>query len=62
LSQRDLVIETVHKLPQEATIDEIVEGIALLAALRKGEWHADSGRGVSHEHVRERVAAWLSIS
>ena len=58
MSQRDLVIETIRKLPQEVTIDEIIEEIALLAAIRKGEQDADSGRIVSHEHVRETMAAW----
>jgi predicted transcriptional regulator len=60
VSQKELVIETIRKLPEEVTIDEIVEEIALLAAIRKGEQDADSGRIVSHEHVRERMAAWLS--
>jgi predicted transcriptional regulator len=62
LSQRDLVIETIRKLPQEVTIDEIIEEIALVAALRKGEQDADSGRTISHEQVRETMAAWVSIS
>jgi predicted transcriptional regulator len=62
VSQKELVIETIRQLPEEVTIDEIVEEIALLAAIRKREQDADSGRVVSHEHVRETVAAWLSTS
>jgi predicted transcriptional regulator len=62
VSQKELVIETIRKLPEEVTIDEIVVEIALLAAIRKGEQDADSGRDVTHEHVRERMAARLSVS
>ena len=35
VSQKELVIETIRKLPEEVTIDEIVEEIALLAAIQR---------------------------
>lgn len=61
MSHKELVIEMIRKLPEEVTLDEIVAEIALLAAIRKGEQDADSGRVVSQEHVKQTMSAWLSI-
>jgi predicted transcriptional regulator len=62
VSNKKLVIETIRELPDEVTIDEIIEQIALLAGIRKGESDADLGRVVAHERVKEKMAAWLSAN
>ena len=60
MSNKELVIETIRKLPEEATIDEIVDEVVLLASLRKGEEDADAGRLVPQEEARRRLAKWLT--
>jgi predicted transcriptional regulator len=59
MSNKDLVIETVRKLPEEVTIEEICEEIAMLAAIRRGEQAADEGRVISHEEVKRKVSDLL---
>jgi len=56
MSNKDLVIETIRKLPEDATLDEICEEIAILAAIRRGEEAADAGKVVPHEEVKKRFA------
>lgn len=60
MSNKDMVIETVRELPEEVTFEEIIERIAILAAIRRGEEAADKGQVVGHEEVKKRVAAWIS--
>lgn len=60
MSDKDIVIEAVRKLPESATLNEISEEIAILAAITRGEKAADEGRIVTHEEVKKRFAAWSS--
>jgi predicted transcriptional regulator len=40
------------------TMEEIVEELAILAGIRRGEQAADKGRVISHEEMKKRVASW----
>ena len=60
MSDKDAVIETLRQMPELATLEEISEQIAILAAIRKGEEAADAGRVVPHGLVREKLASWIS--
>lgn len=60
MSNKELVLEAVRSMPEEATIDQISEEIAILAAIRRGEEAADAGDLVSHEEVKQRLAKWLT--
>ncbi len=60
MSDKDIVIEALRKLPESATLTEISEEIAILAAISRGEKAADEGRVISHEEVKKRFAAWSS--
>jgi predicted transcriptional regulator len=60
MSAKELVIEAVQSLPDESTFEVILEEIAILAAIRRGESDVEAGRVVSHEEVKRRVAKWLS--
>jgi len=55
MSNKELVIEAVRELSDEATLEEILEQIAILAAIRRGEDAADAGRVVSHEEIKKRL-------
>ncbi|MEX0703330.1 MAG: hypothetical protein WD069_14645 [Planctomycetales bacterium] len=58
MSNKDLVIEAVRELPDEASIEDILEKIAILAAIRRGEAAADAGRVIPHDEVRKNAASW----
>jgi len=55
MSDKELVIEAVRQLPEHASIKEIAEEIAILAAIKKGEHDADAGRVVSHDEMKKRL-------
>ena len=60
MSDKQLVIDTVQKLSETATLDEISERVAILAAIRRGEHAAAEGRIVTQEEIRRRSETWTS--
>ena len=62
MSNKEMVIEAVRKLPENASLDQISEQIAMLAAIRRGERAIEEGKMISHEVVRERSESWSSKS
>ena len=59
MSTKEQVIELLRCLPEDATLEEISEEVAILAAIRRGEADVAAGRVVSHEEVERRSAAWI---
>jgi len=60
MSDKQLVLEEIQKLPETSTLEEINERLAILAALRRAKAASDQGRIVSHEEVKKRLASWTS--
>jgi predicted transcriptional regulator len=60
MSNKELVLEAVRGMPDEATIERISEEIAILAAIRRGQEAADAGRLIPHEEVEQRLSKWLT--
>jgi predicted transcriptional regulator len=60
MTNKEVVIETVRKLPDDAILQQISEEIAILAAIRKGEEAADAGRVTRHEEVKKKLASGLA--
>ncbi len=60
MTNKQFVIETVRELPDEISLEEIAERIAILAAIRKGEQDADAGRTISHEELMRQMKSWIS--
>jgi predicted transcriptional regulator len=60
MTAKELVIHALNKLPEETSIEDILEEIEILSAIQKGEEAADAGRVVSHDEVKNIVASWTS--
>ncbi len=60
MSNKELVVQAVQDMPDEATFAEILEQIAILAAIREGEEDADAGRVMSHEEIKKRISQWTT--
>ena len=58
MTAKEIVIERTREFPDEATLDEIVEELQILAAIERGQRAADEGRVVPHSEVRQRFAEW----
>jgi predicted transcriptional regulator len=61
MSNKEIVIEAVRKLPEDLSLEEIAEEVAVVAAIRKGEEDSDAGRTISHDEVKRRFQEWISM-
>jgi hypothetical protein len=55
MSHKDAVIEAVRHMPEEVTFEEIIEQLAITAAIWRGEETADARRVISHDEVRRLI-------
>jgi len=60
MSDKQLVVELLNRLPDDAKLRDISREIEFLAAIREGEEQADRGEVVPHERVKGEFASWIS--
>jgi predicted transcriptional regulator len=58
MSNKEMVIDAVRELPDEATLEDILEQIKILSALQRSAEAADAGQVIPHEDVKKKVASW----
>jgi predicted transcriptional regulator len=61
MSNKQLIIETVQGMPDEASLEEILEQLAPLAAISLGEVDAEAGRVIPHQEVKKGIASWTGV-
>ncbi len=60
MTTKQIAIQTIQELPDDATWDDIQERVCFVAGVRKGLWELVEGRGIPHVRIREEFAEWLS--
>ncbi len=60
MTTKQLAIQSIERLPDDASWEDIQERINFVAAVRRGLRELDEGEGVPHAVVREEFAEWLS--
>jgi len=60
MTQKQLVLNAINELPDDAPLSEIVERIEFLAAIQKGLDQLDQGAGIPHDEVKRQLASWLA--
>ena len=58
MTEKQLVIDVINRLPETSTINDIQEEVEVLAALQKGEEDIAKGRIHSHEKVKVLFTSW----
>lgn len=60
MSNRDIAIDLIKKLPEDASLQEIAREIEFVAGLRKAREEAVRGEGVKAEKAKQLVDSWAS--
>ena len=60
MSDKQLVLDSIERLPEDASLDVIAERVEFLAAIRKGLGQIERGETIPHEEVKRQLATWLS--
>lgn len=60
MSNREIVIDLISKLPEDTPLADIAREIELVAGLREARAQARRGEGIPAEDARKLLAAWAS--
>jgi predicted transcriptional regulator len=60
MSEKQVALETIQRMPETATLNEITQRLEFLAAVQKGLDQVKSGEVVPHEQVKKELASWLA--
>lgn len=60
MSTKELAIDTIRGLPENASWEEIEERIHFVAGIEKGLEEVRQGKLVPHEEIRAALKGWLA--
>ena len=60
MSTKELALETIRKLPEDVSWEEIEERIQFLAAVERGRKDVREGKVVPHQEVKENLKEWIT--
>jgi predicted transcriptional regulator len=62
MSDRQMILEAVQKMPDDASISEILDELHLLATVKErlAEIEAGNAKGFTREEVAAQVQQWIS--
>ena len=59
MTTKEKVLQVIQGLPDDASIEDAMERLLLLAKIDRGLEQADAGQTIPHSQVKERMAKWL---
>ena len=60
MTQKELVLDAIGELPDEASLEDIAARVEFLAAVQKGLDQLDRAEGIPHAEVKRQLATWLA--
>jgi predicted transcriptional regulator len=54
-SAKQKVLEAIEKLPADATLEDAIERLVLLAKIERGLAELDGGQGIDHNEAKRRL-------
>ncbi|MGB2866288.1 MAG: hypothetical protein WBC05_23365 [Sedimentisphaerales bacterium] len=60
MTSKEIALQIIEQLPEDASWEDIQERINFAAAVRKGFHELDEGKGISHEKIIKEFAEWLA--
>jgi len=60
MSDKQLVLESIERLPDDASLEVIAERVEFLTAVRKGLDQIEHGQIIPHDEVKRQLASWLA--
>lgn len=57
---KEQVIRIITALPEEATMDDVMEELYFKLQVDQGLKELEEGKGISHERVKKQMDQWLT--
>lgn len=58
MTTKEKAVQAMQALPEDASLEDAMERLLLLAKIERGLQQADAGELIPHEKVKERMAKW----
>ena len=58
-TEKETILEMIKDLPNEVSMEDIIEAIYVRQKIEKGLKDSEEGRLFTHEEAKERLAKWL---
>ena len=58
-TEKDSIIEMIKSLPNDVSMEDIIEAIYVRLKIEKGLKDSEEGKLFTHEEAKERLARWL---
>lgn len=59
MTTKDAIIELIRKLPDDVTVDDVMQELYVRRSIEEGLRELDEGQGIPHDEVKRRLAKWL---
>ena len=59
MTTKEQILESLSRLPDDATIEDAIEWLHLLQEIEIGLQQIEAGQTVTHEEVLRRLEPWL---
>ncbi len=59
MSNREIAIDLIQKLPESVSLHEIARELEFIAGVREGFEQLERGEGVEADNVRELIPSWI---
>jgi hypothetical protein len=59
MTVKEKMLRTVNDLPEDASIEDAMEGLLFLSKIEKGLTQADASQTIPHMAVKEKMGKWL---
>jgi predicted transcriptional regulator len=59
MTTKDAIIELIRKLPDDVTVDGVMQELYVRRSIEEGLRELDEGKGIPHDEVKQRLAKWL---
>ena len=60
MRNRDIAIDLIQKLPENASLHDIARELEFIAGVREGFEQLERGEGVPAEEVRSLIPSWIA--
>jgi predicted transcriptional regulator len=55
MTDKQRALAALHALPDDASVEDVIERLCFLAKVQQGLRELDEGRGVPHEDAKRRI-------
>jgi hypothetical protein len=61
MTTKDAIIELIRKLPDDVTVDDVMQELYVRRSIEERLRELDEGKGIPHDEVKQRLATQIDF-